>query len=260
MEGLAAGAPASPYDAPELYDLLLGGFSEDLPLWLEEARAAGGPVLEVGCGTGRVLLHLLAHGVDAEGVDVHPAMLARLEANARVRGLAARTYRADMRDFTTPRRYARVFIPFNGFAHCETIADQLRCLRCCREHLEHGGALVVHMSYPGLGYWREPEGVRVLEAETTRPETGHTVRMYDTRTRRRVDQVQDSRIEIEESDPAGAVVRTHRSVTRQRWVYRFELELLLAEAGFVRPQILGGFDRRALARDTDPMIAIGWRE
>jgi SAM-dependent methyltransferase len=249
----------SPYDAPELYDLVLEHFRDDLDFWLEEARR-GAPVLEVACGTGRVLLHLLEHGVDADGVDLSGPMLERLKVKAAARGLAPRLVRADMRDFTLPRRYRRVLLAFNGFAHCETTQDQLRCLRCCREHLEPGGALVLHISYPSLAYWNEPEGERVLEMEVTHPVTGHPVRMYDTRTRHRVGQWQHSLTDVEELDAAGAVARVHRFETTQRWVYRYELELLLASAGFSRWEVVRGWDRGPFERDDQPMIAYGWRD
>jgi len=250
----------SPYDDGAAYDLALERFEEDLPFWLEEARQARGPVLEVTCGTGRILLHLLASGIDVDGVDLHPQMLERLEAKAVARGLKPRVSRGDMRDFTTPRRYARVFIPFNGFAHCENTADQLACLQCCHEHLEPGGALVIDMSYPGLDYWLDTREARVLEIETPHPETGDPVRMWDTRRKDRVGQMQHSLIEIEELDGAGQVARLHRFETRQRWVYRFELELLFRAAGFRRWRILGGWDRRPFAKDTDSMISFAWKD
>jgi SAM-dependent methyltransferase len=249
----------SPYEAPELYDLALEGFHLDQEFWLDEARRARGPVLEVSCGTGRVLLHLLANGIDADGVDLSAPMLARLAAKAAERQLSPRVYRADMRDFTTPRRYARAFIPFNGFAHCETIEDQLRCLQCCREHLEPGGALVVDLSYPGLDYWLDGRTERVLEIESPHPVTGHAVRMWDTRTKDRVRQLQHSMVEIEELDATGAVARIHRFETRQRWVYRFEMELLMRNAGFARCEILWGWERATTPVDGGQMLAFGWK-
>jgi len=259
VSGDREGLP-SPYEAPELYDLVLERFAEDLPFWLDEAKRANGPVLEVGCGTGRVLLALLEAGADADGVDLYPKMLDRLRANAAAKKLQPRLVQADMRDFTMPRRYRRVFIPFNGFAHCATTEDQIRCLKCCREHLEPGGALVLHISYPGVDYWSGPEGERVLEVETPHPVTGHPVCMYDTRTRNRVDQFQDSATDIEELGPDGTVARVHRFQTSQRWVYRFELELLFRCAGFSRWEILGGWDPKPLDRDTDQMMGFAWKD
>lgn len=255
----------SPYEAPELYDLALEGFQDDLAFWLDEARRSTPTpgerprVLEVACGTGRVLLHLLANGITADGVDLYAPMLERLAAKAKARGLEAQLYRADMSDFTTPRRYHRVFIPFNGFAHCDAIEKQVRCLQCCREHLEPGGALVMHMSYPGLAYWLDTRTERILEMESPHPETGHAVRMWDTRTKDRVTQLQRSIVEIEELDGEGRVARSHQFETSQRWVYRFELELLFRHAGFDRWEILGGWDRRPLETDADQMLAFAWK-
>jgi len=249
----------SPYETPELYDLVLEHFRDDLAFWLAEAKAGSGPVLEIACGTGRVLLHLLANGVDADGLDSCPAMLERLRTKAAARGLTPKLSEADMRDFTLPRRYRRVFLALNGFAHCEEIDDQLRCLRCCREHLEPGGALVIHMSYPSQKYWLGADDVRVLEMEVPR-EGGGTVEMWDTRTKHRVTQRQHSLTEIEEIDDAGTVVRKHAVEVDQRWFYRFELELLLRTAGFSRWEIQGDFEHGPLERDEQQMIAYGWRD
>ena len=253
-------AAPSPYDAPELYDELFESLDFDRRFWLEVGRAAGGPVLDLGCGTGRVLIPLLEAGVDADGVDLSRAMLERLRTKAAKRGFHPRLLAADMRDFTMPRLYARVICAFNAFAHCETIEDQLATLRGCREHLAPGGALVLHISYPGVALWLGEGGEPVLEHETTSPATGHRLRIYDRRFLDRVNQSQRSEIEVRELDAAGKVVASHRSEARQRWVYRYELELLLSLAGFARWEFQGDFEGGPLERDDQQMIAWGWRE
>ncbi|HVP90272.1 MAG TPA: class I SAM-dependent methyltransferase [Terriglobales bacterium] len=249
----------TPYDAPELYDLLLGGLDFDIPFWVETGRAAGGPVLDLGCGTGRVLLPLLEAGVDADGVDSSEPMLAAARRKAGARGFRPNLILADMRDFALPRRYARILIAFNTFAHADTTEDELSVLRRSLAHLAAGGAVVIHMSYPGRGYWAEPDGVPVMEAETTRPSDGHRFQMWDTRTKDVVGQRQRSEVEVRELGPDGALLASHRSHTSQRWVYRFELELLFRLAGFARSEIFGGFAREPLERDDQQMIAWAWR-
>lgn len=244
----------SPYDAPELYDLLFDSLDFDVPYWLEVGRGAGGPVLEMACGTGRLLLPIRKSGVDIDGFDSSPAMIARLKERARAAGLEVRAQVADMRDFAMGRRYARIFCGFNGFAHCETIEDQLATLRRALEHLESGGALVVHMSYPGPAYWAEQEGKPVLEHEAPRP-GGGKLQLWDTRRKDVVGQRQDSEVEIWELDASERPVAAHKFSTHQRWVYRFELELLLRAAGFARTEFLGGFDGRPLGAPDDQMIA-----
>ena len=256
----ATGALPSPYDAPDLYDLMFESLEFDLGFWLEVGKTAGGPVLEVGCGTGRVLLRLLAQGIDADGVDLAPSMLERLRQKAASRGLHARVTQGDMRDFTMPRRYARAICAFNAFAHCETIEDQLRALRCIREHLAEGGALVLHMSYPSASLWTDPSGTPVLELESKHPLSGNTVQLWDTRFKNVVGQCQRSEVEVREVDAAGGVVDSHRFEAIQRWVYRYELELLLALSGYARWEIFGGFEREPLERDDQQMVAWAWKD
>ena len=249
----------SPYDAPELYDLLFETLDFDIPYWLKVAGEAEGPLLELGCGTGRVLMRLLEAGAAADGLDSSAPMIERFRAKARAKGWENRGVLADMREFAMPRRYARIICAFNGFAHCETTDDQIRAFRCCRNHLKPGGALILHMSYPGPKYWAEPDGVPVFEAEAKDPSTGRTIQMWDTRTKDPVAQIQRSEVEIREVDEAGQTAASHWFATSQRWVYRFELELLFRAAGFGRWTILGGFDGKPLTDPEDQMIAWAWR-
>jgi SAM-dependent methyltransferase len=248
---------SSPYDAPELYDLLFDALDFDLAYWVEVGRGAGGPVLELACGSGRLLRPIRRAGVDIDGLDASPAMIARLKERAGAEGLEVRAEIADMRDFEMGRRYARIFCGFNGFAHCETIEDQLATLSCARRHLLPGGAVVLHMSYPGPDYWSEPDGKPVLEQEAPRP-GGGKLQLWDNRRKDVVGQRQDSEVEIWELDASERPVAAHAFTTRQRWVYRFELELLLRAAGFARTEFLGGFDGRPLRTPGDQMIAWGY--
>jgi SAM-dependent methyltransferase len=249
----------SPYEAPELYDLLFDNLGFDIPFWLGEARQAGGPILEAGCGTGRVLLRLIEAGFDADGIDSSAPMIEHLHAKARAGAWPVSAVVADMREFSLPRRYARVICPFNGFAHCETTADQLRALERFREHLDPGGALILHMSYPGPKYWTEPDGLPVLETETRVPSTGHTLQLWDTRFKDPVAQLQRSEMEIRDIAPDGRVAASHRFATSQRWVYLFELELLLRASGFARWTISGGFEGQPLRNPEDQMVARAWK-
>jgi SAM-dependent methyltransferase len=247
----------SPYDAPELYDRCFDDLDFDIPFWQKVAREARGPVLEAGCGTGRVLLRLLESDFDADGLDLSEPMIKRFRTKARAKGWEARAVVADMRDFSLPRRYARVICAFNSFAHCETTDDQIRALRCCRKHLEPGGSFVLHMSYPSPQYWAEPDGVPTLEVEVE-DAGGRTVQMWDTRTKDPVAQLQRSKVEIRELDGRRRTIASHWFATSQRWVYRFELELLFRLAGFSRWAVRAGFDERPLTKPDDQMIAWAW--
>jgi SAM-dependent methyltransferase len=248
------------YIPPELYDVLYAWHTGDLPYWTDLARAAGGPVLEVGCGTGRVHLPLLRAGVDVDGIDLHPGFLEVLEQKAAAEGLAPRAILADMRDFTMPRRYALVVVPFRAFLLNLTAEDQLRTLRCCREHLESGGRLVIDLFHPDFALLLAPEGEWRLEKEFAHPRTGRPLAAWSRRTVDRVNQSMHAEQELRELGPDGGVLAVHRQTVDLRWIYKAEMELLLRVAGFARWEVAGGFDGRPLARDTDLMIWTAWKD
>lgn len=250
----------SPFEDAARYDALFGDFDFDRTWYVALARECGGPVLEVACGTGRILLPCLEAGLDIEGVDLYAPMLERLRAKAAALGLAPRVHPADMRRFALPRRYALIIIPFNSFVHCLTTADQLGCLRACREHLDPGGRLVFNTISPHRVSAPGPEGVPVLEHEALDPATGHRVRIFDTRTLDRVAQIQHSEMTVEELDDAGRVVASHRSATDMRWTWRPEMDLLLGAAGFARWTLEGGFAHEPFAVDSPLMLLTAWKD
>jgi SAM-dependent methyltransferase len=248
------------YVKPEVYDLYYSWLTDDIPFYVARAQEARGAVLEAGCGTGRVLLPTLAAGVDIDGIDIHPGMIEVLKKKAADQGLKARVSVADMRDFTMPRRYALVTIPFRAFQHLLTAEDQIAALRCVREHLEGGGALVFNVFHPSFDKMVQPDGEQVLEREFTHPSTGLPVAMYTTRRTDRVNQVLEVDREVVESDARGYAATTHRDHFQMRWIWKPEMELLLQAAGFSRWSVQGGFDGRPLEKDTDEMVWTAWKD
>jgi SAM-dependent methyltransferase len=250
----------SPFDDGELYDLILGDLPYAVDFYVDLARQAMGPVLDIACGTGRILLPCLQAGANVDGLDLSAAMLGTLRKKAATLGLSPQLYQADMSDFRLPRQYALIMITFNAFGHNLTQESQLRCLELCREHLLPGGLLAFDAFFPGLGIIGAAPGTRVLEGEMPHPQTGLPLRMYDTRSFDRVEQIQHSLNDIELLDADGNIQTTHRSETSIRWIYKAEMALLLRLAGFARWEICGDFDRRPLTQETDGMIVLAWRD
>jgi SAM-dependent methyltransferase len=260
MQKLDADIERTPFDDGELYDILFNELRFDLDFYLELAREARGPVLEVACGTGRILLPCLQAGIDIDGLDLYPSMLEVLRKKALVLGYEPRVYAADMRNFRLPRHYSLILIAFNAFVHNLTTEDQLSTLRACREHLTQGGLLVLNIFFPAMEIIGGQEGVPVFEHEVRHPVTGLPVRLFDTRTFNRIDQIQHSLVEVQLLHANGQVIASHRSKTSMRWTFKPEMELLLRVAGFSRWQICGDFDRRELTRETDHMIVFAWKD
>lgn len=118
------------------HDVECGAYAADLPLWEELAAAAAGPVLELGCGTGRVALHLARRGHRVIGLDSERELLAALR--ERSDGLAVETVAADARDFALPSPVALAIAPMQVVQLLPGRAERLACLRCVASALDPG--------------------------------------------------------------------------------------------------------------------------
>jgi SAM-dependent methyltransferase len=124
----------------------------DLPFYLDLATRSGGPVLELGCGTGRVSIPIARAGIAVHGVDRSRHMLGILkqrlqEESPEVRRRVALRL-ADMRRLRTPNKYPLVIIPFRPMQHMQTLEDQLGALATAASHLDKGGTLAFDVFFP----------------------------------------------------------------------------------------------------------------
>ena len=126
------------------HDLECAGYGEDLPLWRALARDAGGAVLDVGAGTGRVTLDLARRGVAVVALDSDAALLAALE--HRAAGLAVETAVGDAREFALDRRFALVLVPMQTLQLLGGPAGRADFLRRALDHLEPGGLVAAALA------------------------------------------------------------------------------------------------------------------
>ena len=119
------------------HDVECGSYAADLPLWEELAEGAGGPVLDLGCGTGRVALHLARRGHAVIGLDVEADLLAALA--DRAAGLPVETVHADARDFGLDHGVPLALAPMQTLQLLDGPGDRLACLHRVADHLEPGG-------------------------------------------------------------------------------------------------------------------------
>jgi SAM-dependent methyltransferase len=130
------------------YDFIHSTFSWDLEFY-KAALPGGKSVLELGCGTGRLLLPLADAGFAMTGLDVSEPMLDRTRAKLENgRGYRPALHCADMRNFELHERFAGAIIPFNTFLHLHSRADQLSCLAAVHKHLVDGGLLIIDVFNP----------------------------------------------------------------------------------------------------------------
>jgi SAM-dependent methyltransferase len=126
------------------HDLECGAYAEDLPCWRAVAAETGGPVLDIGAGTGRVTLRLAAQGLRVVALDTEPELLAALA--HRARGAAVETVVADARNFELERRFALIVVPMQTLQLLGGAAGRAAFLRCARGHLHPGGLVAAALA------------------------------------------------------------------------------------------------------------------
>jgi len=236
------------YD-PEFYDLTFGEKKEDISFYTEQAKAAGGKVLEIACGSGRIYLELLNEGLDVYGIDNSEKMIDALKRKAKVLKLQPQVQLADMRNFEIKHKFSLIIIPFRSFLHNLTIDDQLSTLKSCRKHLNKNGRLVLNFFYPN----------RDVIANTYGKEIHQPIDTADGQ----VDLVRKSYF----VDEPGQVIEftftwikdnqiLSRFRSRLSLIYKREFELLLSLAGLKRWQVYGGFDYQPLESYKQEMVWI----
>lgn len=234
------------------YDLEFGENQDDIPFFLNLVRRTGGPVLEVGAGTGRVALPLAQAGHSVVALDRSPAMLSRLR--PKLRGALARRIRpvlGDMRDFHLDERFPLALVADNTFAWLLEKPDQERALVGLREHLVPGGLLVLVLQNPIACCWTRR---RARSCWCGR----QRVRGRAKYTATRVDWAAQT-LRVRMWYDVGApdlALRRHATQLTLRWFYQPELELLLERSGFEVESWYGSYELEPYSGDAPLLIAV----
>jgi SAM-dependent methyltransferase len=221
---------------------------QDVAFYVETARESGGPVLEIGCGTGRVLIPTAQAGIEIVGLDYSERMLAACreplsrepaEVQSRVQ-----LVRGDMRRFDLGRAFSLVTTPFRPFQHLITVKDQLSCLACIRRHLADGGRLVLDLFNPDMGRLVDDKYLSEQEEEEpfSLPDGRSVVRRYRTVSRDPFNQVQQNELIYYVTHPDGREERLVHAFPF-RHLFRFEAEHLLVRSGFQVEDVYADFDK-----------------
>ncbi|MCW8133492.1 MAG: class I SAM-dependent methyltransferase [Planctomycetota bacterium] len=239
----AASAPY--YDYVDAYTA-----REDVGFYVEQARASGGPVLEIGCGTGRVLIPTAKAGLEIAGLDYSNAMLARCREklaaeSSGVRGRVALT-QGDMRSFDLGRTFKLITIPFRPFQHLETVEDQLACLACVRKHLDEGGRFILDIFNPSIPAMADDSRLKAFghEPEVAMPDGRRVSRWARIAERNYAMQYNDVELVYEVKHPDGRAEQIVFAF-RMRYLFRYEAEHLLVRAGFEVEALYADYDKSA---------------
>jgi SAM-dependent methyltransferase len=251
-----------PYDSDfvaRLYDgdyAVLRDPSGDVEFYVDQARRSGGPVLELACGTGRILLATARAGIEITGVDASAAMLARARERLAAEPPEIRRrvvlHEADMCAFDAGRRFPLVTIPFRPVSHLLGLEQQLALVRTVRRHLGPRGRLVFDVFQPDPVFLAGPREERL---DLEREEGGRRIRRFSRARPHLATQVMDVTFRWEIEEPSGK--RTEHGVEfPMRWYHRYELEHLLARGGLRVLALYGDFRRGPFTDDTWEMIFV----
>ena len=172
------------YQDPSLYDLEYAHQDDDVVYYVEQALAGNGPVLELGCGNGRITLPLARAGVHVHGVDRAPGMLADLARKVRAEDPeVARRIRWSEGDFTALEVrgvYDRIFLPFNAIHHCRSHRDVLALLDGVRTRLRPKGRFLLDLYLPDPSLYARDPNVRYEPRDFIDPSTGGPLRSWES--------------------------------------------------------------------------------
>lgn len=240
----------------QLYDQVIPYRTRpDVKLFVDAALESGGPVLEVGCGTGRVLIPTARSGISITGLDLSDHMLQvcrdSLKREPKQVQDRANLVQGDMRDFSLGKKFALVTTPFRPFQHLITPQDQIKCLENIHNHLEPGGTLILDIFNPSLaGITTDNLGQEVgEEPEFTTPD-GIKVRRYNkTNHRDHLKQILDVELIYYLTHPDGHEERIVHAF-QMRYLFRYEAEHLLARCGFEVLDVFADYEKNPLGSIT----------
>ena len=251
------------------YDFYDGAeFRQDqLRMYSDLAAEIGSPILELACGTGIIAIELARKGIRVTGLDIDPGTL-----DAARRKLAAEDaqvreridlVQGDMKEFDLGRTFRGIFIPANSWGYLTKTADHRSCLQSVLRHLDDGGVVVVEENYYSPEYlarMAQRRSIPTIQMARVNPATGRFTTFHWMTTH--IDfalQVIHSRRFIEEVQEDGTVRRCMPSgggAVQKHFFNRFELQLLLEQAGFQVKHSWGGYDRRPIGAQSRIMIFV----
>lgn len=240
------------------YDLVdeLSDF-DDYPFYRFAIESNPGKVLELGCGTGRILARLAEEGVTVTGVDSSSEMIDICRAKIARLGKDARVEMGDMREFDFGDRFDTILIP--GFT-IQLLLDPVetrRCLECCLKHLQPNGQLVVttYMPWEMLDHDTDEKAIERKRASET-DSNGMKFIAYQGWQLDRAKERLTLLNRFQQIDKDGTVVAEENRSMTLRWYLPYDMQRLLGEAGFSDISVYGDFVFEPPEPDAESVIYV----
>lgn len=223
-----------------------------------------GPALDVGCGTGRLLIRYLREGLDVDGIDTSADMLAICREKAQRQGLEPKLYQQAMQDLNLPRKYQTIYIPCGSFVLVIKREEAWEALKRFHEHLEPDGLLVFNLFWPfdegeplsekplgEFGAWGElwsddlPDGSTIAQ-HLMIEKIDKTEQLLLAKRRYQLIQ-------------GGEVIEEEIFDSNERWYYKHEMMLMLDKVGFRDIQVKGDWSEEDFRDGHGSMVFLARR-
>jgi SAM-dependent methyltransferase len=246
----------NPFDRfARLYDWEHDGYVADIDVHVGFARRFGAPVLELACGSGRLLAPLSKAVADVTGVDSSAAMLERARHRLDALGLHVTLVQQRLETLELTGRYRTIIIGLDSFGLLIKGDDQARALRRARAHATHDARLILDVANGNLRGSAEPTEELMHDLTLPDPQTGRPVTKFVLRRAHPAEQRDDLLFFYDEQDERGYLRRSMVEL-QLRWFTRFELELLLQSAGWQVDEVYGNYDLAPFGPDSERLIVI----
>jgi SAM-dependent methyltransferase len=248
--------PRNPFDRfARLYDWEHDRYLVDVDVHIGFARRFGGPLLELACGSGRLLAPLAQAGFAITGVDSSGPMLERARARLAALGLEATLVQQRIEQLQLENRFRTIILGLDSFGLLLTRDAQLAALRAAREHATHDGRLVLDLANGNLRGANEPGEELLHDLTLPDPDTGRPITKFILRRPRPSEQLDELMFFYDEQDERGYLRRSMVEL-KLRWFTRFELELLLQTAGWQVEEVYGDYDLTPFGGASDRLIVL----
>lgn len=240
------------------YDLLHADYDEDLGLWLSFAGRTDRPVLEVGCGTGRVAIPLAQAGHHVVGIDPSAAMLERARGRAGAAGGRIELIEGRPQDANLPpEHFGFVLVANDVFLYCKDGEEQVAFLQALARAMHFNAVLAIDVPGPAMHLDPSQNGQPIL-AFDGHDDAGRRLLVWHIRHDDAALQSRQLHIVYEVTEADGTLRRYH-SEHHLRYPHRFELEYLLRLAGLVQLDVYGDYDLGPLTSNSERMIVTARR-
>lgn len=233
------------------YDVFTADYNVDKKFYLDKILNAGGPVLEIGCGTGRIFCDALKQGADIYGIDQSELMLGMLKEKIEVRE-HYRVQHINALEYKSDKKYKLIIAPFRMFAHILTVEDQLVFLRNVYNNLEESGEYTFNVFNPDLNRIQtgDKENLR-FEGEYM---PGRILKFYDSSKPDLLNQIQHVTFRFEWDDEGKWM--NDKFYFPVRYFFRFELQHLVELTGFKSVNIYRDFDYNELNGEYKEFVVV----